>query len=319
MAVIQVSAVGAEPEASTDFMRSKARGDAALLASGVRLWVLRPGLVIGQEAFGGTLMLRMLAAVPVVQPVALAGAPIRCVGLPDLARVVAEAVDGALPAGRYDLVEPARHDLETVILRTRCWLGFDAPHVQWPLPRGVARGLALGADALGRLGWRSPLRSTALRVLEEGITGDPSKYLAVSGRELAGLDAIYDSFSAARAQRIAARAALMMLVCVAVLSVFWVLSGLIGVARLDTAAAVLEAVGWPVVAARASVVFWAVLDIGLGAAILWRRWAARACLGMAGVSVIYMVAAALLTPALWADPLGPMLKVVPGMILALVT
>ena len=68
-----------------------------------------------------------------------------------------------------------------------------------------------------------------------------------------------------------------------------------------------------------AVALWSAVDIGLGAAVLWRPWAARACLAMVAVSVIYMASAAVLTPALWVDPLGPMIKVVPAVVLSLIT
>ena len=51
--VVQISAAGAEVQHS-DFMRSKARADAAVASSGMAYTILRPGLVIGRNAFGGT-------------------------------------------------------------------------------------------------------------------------------------------------------------------------------------------------------------------------------------------------------------------------
>ncbi|WP_454623373.1 hypothetical protein [Brucella anthropi] len=38
------------------------------------------------------------------------------------------------------------------------------------------------ADLLGWLGWRSPMRSTALQALAGGIQGDPSAWLETGGR-----------------------------------------------------------------------------------------------------------------------------------------
>ena len=36
------------------------------------------------------------------------------------------------------------------------------------------------------------------------------------------------------------------------------------------------------------------------------------------VSLIYLLGASLLTPQLWLDPLGPLVKVLPGLVLAVV-
>ncbi len=66
--LIQISATGAHPEASTRFFRTKARGD-ALIAARYHNWViLRPTLVLAPEAYGGTALLRAAAALPAVTP-----------------------------------------------------------------------------------------------------------------------------------------------------------------------------------------------------------------------------------------------------------
>ena len=54
----------------------------------------------------------------------------------------------------------------------------------------------------------------------------------------------------------------------------------------------------------------------LGAAVLVRRHARAACLGMIALSFGYLLAGSWLTPWLWADPMGPFVKVLPGMLLA---
>lgn len=151
------------------------------------------------------------------------------------------------------------------------------------------------------------------------MTGDPQAYRAATGRGVPALPLIMAGLPCGREQRIAARMALMMPVCVAVLSLFWIVSGLVGLLKTEAAGQVLTDAGWGRSIAEVSVLFWSLVDLGLGAAILVRRYAARACLGMALVSAFYLVAAALVTPSLWADPLGPMVKVVPGLVLALVT
>lgn len=315
-AVVQISAMGADPGASTEFMRSKVRGDAALRRSGVRLHIVRPGLVIGQQAYGGTALLRMLAAVPLVQPLALPDAKIQCTGLPDLAEAVCRAVSGALPPGNYDLAEPTPRPLSEIVALTRAWLGF-AP-ARWRLvpPQWLLRGVSRAADLLGRLGWRSPLRSTTVMVLEQGVTGDPRAYMA-RGPAVRTLPEVFDAMACPRAERLQARLMLLMPLMVAVLALFWLGSGLIGILRADTAADVLRLAGWPPGLALGSVLFWSGVDLVLGVGLLLRRWAAHACLAQVAVSVIYLLLASLVTPYLWVDPLGPLLKILPAAMLSL--
>ena len=48
-----------------------------------------------------------------------------------------------------------------------------------------------------------------------------------------------------------------------------------------------------------------------------RRWTGWAALGMIVVTLAYLAAATLTLPHYWLDPLGPWLKVIPAMVLAL--
>ena len=40
--------------------------------------------------------------------------------------------------------------------------------------------------------------------------------------------------------------------------------------------------------------------------------------GMLALTLVYLVAASILAPELWADPLGPLVKAIPALVLALV-
>ncbi|MBY0422618.1 MAG: NAD(P)H-binding protein, partial [Parvularculaceae bacterium] len=82
---VQISAVGAAPDAATLFLRTKAEGDAAVRASALDWTILKPGLVIGRDAYGGTALLRMLAAFPVAAPLAFPEARVQTVASEDVA------------------------------------------------------------------------------------------------------------------------------------------------------------------------------------------------------------------------------------------
>ncbi|WP_292543048.1 DoxX-like family protein, partial [Mesorhizobium sp.] len=51
--------------------------------------------------------------------------------------------------------------------------------------------------------------------------------------------------------------------------------------------------------------------------VLFRPWARRALIGMLVLTLAYLLAATFAEPALWLDPLGPLVKVVPSILLAL--
>ncbi|GAB5467939.1 MAG: SDR family oxidoreductase [Rhodospirillales bacterium] len=317
--LVQISAVGATPDATTAFLRTKALGDQAIREAGVAYWIFRPGLVLAPEAYGGSALLRLLAAVPLVQPLACRDARIQTVALGDLAEAVLAAVQGEIPDGSdCDLVEEQSHSLGEVIAAQRRWLGFATARRAVLLPAWCLSIVARCADLLGRLGWRSPLRSTAIAVLSAGVVGDPAGWRRLGRRPLSGLSETLAALPARAEDRLAARMALLMAPLLATLFLFWFLSGLVGLLRIETAAQVLETAGWSRGPAQASVAVWSLVDLLIAGALLFRRSAAAACWAMVGVSLVYLLAATLFVPALWLDPLGPLVKVLPGLLLALV-
>src|SRR3546814_16013009 len=76
--VIQISAISADAEAGTDYALSKKPADDHLQAPDLDWVVLRPSLVYGEGAYGGTAMLRALAAFPFVTPLVGDGCQVFC-------------------------------------------------------------------------------------------------------------------------------------------------------------------------------------------------------------------------------------------------
>ena len=58
------------------------------------------------------------------------------------------------------------------------------------------------------------------------------------------------------------------------------------------------------------------MHLGLGGAILYRSWARSACWGMVAVTLFYLAVGTIFRPDLWTDPLGPLLKTLPALMLA---
>lgn len=314
--LVQISAVGANVDAGTEFMASKARGDAAIRNAMTNFTIIKPGLVLSHTGYGGTQLLRMLSATPWIQPVAFGKTAIQTVSIHDVTASVVRAVQGGYPPEtEFDLVEPEPHSLKQIILAIREWLGFAPPKFTLPFPKSLAWGISKCADGLGRLGWRSPLRATAMQVLKTGVVGEHDPNALPHTKTLSQTLA---SMPATSEDRLSARMALLMPLILGVLCIFWLASGVIGMLRFTQAASVLGDAGWPNALAIASVIFWAVVDIVLGLAVLVRRYAPHACLAMIAVSLIYLVSATLFVPHLWIDPLGPLVKVLPSIALALV-
>lgn len=314
--LVHISAVGADPRASTEFMRSKARGDERIRRSQLSWIILRPGLVLGPNAYGGSALLRVIAGLPIVLPIVFGDRLVQTVALSDVASVACDAVDGQLPAHtEVDLVEDEPHTLRALLLAIRRWLGLPTARLQVAVPAWLAFAAAKLADMAGLLGWRSPLRSTALRVLSSGVVGDANPFRRTGSRRLSALDDTLQDMPSTAQERWYTRMYLLLPVIVVALSTFWIASGVIALMDLEAASRQSGIAGD---AARRLVTVAALVDIALGAALLIRPWARAACVGMVAVAAGYLLAGSFLRPDLWLDPLGPFVKVVPVIILALV-
>lgn len=315
--VIQISAAGVSETATTAFLRTKARGDAALAQTTKNWVILRPTLLLSPQAYGGTALLRAVSATPLVNPVVMPDAEIQTIHIDDLTTAVLAAAKGDVPAGTCaDLTEQTAHRLPELIAKLRRWQGWPDPLVSIPVPALCVAVIGRIADGLGYLGWRSPLRSTSVQVLSDGVHGDPATWAAVGGKPCRPLEQTLRHLPSTRQERLFARIYLALPMAIAVLSLFWIASGLIALLWPHQAMAVLADRTAPDWIIAPSVLGGAVADIVLGLAVLYRPWTKWAALGMIALSGCYLIGGLALAPDLWADPLGPMIKVFPGMALA---
>lgn len=313
--VVQISATRADVSADSAFMRTKGEADEVLVSSGLDYAILRPGLVIGPQAYGGTALLRALSAFPYVQPLIATDARIQTVSLDDVAHAVCACVSRKVATGAtYDLVEDEQHSFAELVHAVRRWLGFsNVPYFNAP---GVIVSLtARLGDLAGWLGWRSPLRSTAVGEIAAGIRGDPEPWRAASGSGMKPLAQTLRELPSTVQERWFARTFMLKPALVIVLSVFWLVSGLVVLAKPEAAASVLTMRGYADGPSYAAAVGGALLDVVLGLAVLWRATAGLAAWGMIATTIAYLIGASVLAPDLWADPLGAMVKAIPLLLL----
>ncbi|RWX18135.1 SDR family oxidoreductase [Rhizobium hidalgonense] len=308
--IVQISARTAGAAGDLPFLATKRRADEALAASGLPYLILRPALVLGRNAHGGSSLLRALAACPLVLPLIHADSPVETLAVDDVAEAVSRAVTGDL-RGNIDLAADEILTLAELVRLHRQWLGLPAARVVSLAP-WLTRPVTWLADMAGRLGWRSPLRSTAMTVMSEGIRSAEGE----SGLTVTSAVATLSANPSGIQDLWFARLYLLKPLTISGLSVFWLLSGLIPLLALEkTSAHFLPFM--PDATATALTLATCLIDIALGAAVLVRPLAKRALLGMLAVSFAYLIGASLLEPALWLDPLGVLVKVLPSILLTL--
>ncbi len=180
----------------------------------------------------------------------------------------------------------------------------------------IARVITTAADALAYLGWRSPARSTAFAELAAGMRGDPTRWIAATGIAPKDLDAILNQRPATLQDRWFSRLYFLKPAAITCLAAFWIVSGLVAVGPgWSDAQAVLAKAGVTSSVAMLITCAGAIVDIVLGIGVAIRSSARMALIGMLVVSGLYLLLGTILTPALWLDPLGRLVKIVPVLLL----
>jgi len=314
---VQISAAGIDGGAATGFARTKLAAEKVLEASGLDWIILRPALVLGPSAFGGTALLRGLAGLPFVTPAVYPGSIVQVVSVHDVALAVASAVRPDAPARlSVDLAHSEALSLESLLVELRRWLGLPQARVI-ATPIVIARAAARLADGLAWLGWRSPMRTTSIEQLEAGVRADGAAAERELGLRLASLREMLDEWPCGVQERWFARAYFLKPASIAALAAFWFFSGLIGLTiGLGQSVRLLTVAGVEPTTAKVAVIAGAGADLVVAGALCFRRSASRALQAALALSAAYAIGGAFLRPDLWLDPLGPLLKILPASLLA---
>src|SRR5690606_22128509 len=150
---VHLSAVGADRGSLSTFSETKKAGEDALSARDLDWVILRPAVVVGRAAYGGSALPRGLAALPVLPEIPDAG-PLQVVQLDDLVGTILFFLEPGAPAHiSLDVAGPERLTFDEVVLAYRSWLRLGPPR-RIRVPRWLfTLGYKLG-DLVGALGWR---------------------------------------------------------------------------------------------------------------------------------------------------------------------
>jgi uncharacterized protein YbjT (DUF2867 family) len=308
--VILFSAIGVDRGGITDFSRSKRQGEESLESSGLDWVILRPSVVVGRAAYGGSALFRGLASLPVFLRPAEAG-PVDVVQLDDVAETVARLLaPGAATRVALELAGPDRLAFDEIVAAYRSWLGWK-PARSFTAP-GWLMGIAYrSGDALARLGWRPPIRTTPGREIRRGAAGDNAEWRRSTGIEPQSLAGALAANPASVQERWFSRLYLLKPVAIGTFALFWLLTGLISLGPGYERATHYMLAGGGGALSEPSVIAGALTDIAVACAIAWRPTARLGLWAALGVSLFYIVAGTILLPELWSDPLGPMMKIWP--------
>jgi uncharacterized protein YbjT (DUF2867 family) len=321
--LIHISIPGAAEEDRTAFSQTKREAERLIAASGIRHAILRPGFVVAPSAYGGSAMLRALATFPIDLPAAEAATPFQPVAVEDIAETIAWLASRGNDAEAaksvvWDLMQPRPITLGQVIEQFRRSFGtVNMPRIALP-----AFVLDLGAklgDLASWLGWMPPMRTTAIAELRRGVSGDPCVWMTATGIVPKTLRQMVGERSATIQDKWFARLFLIKALVIASLAAFWIASGFIAlVISYDAATDILTSHAFAPSLVAPFTVGTSLIDMSIGVLIAFRRTCAMGLIAGIAASLGYMLGTAILTPDLWIEPLGALVKTGPAIVLMLV-
>ena len=320
---VHISIPGTANEDRTAFSTTKREAERLIAASGIAYAILRPGFVVAPAAYGGSAMLRALAAFPLQLPGDESATPFQPVAVGDIAATIAwlaarDIGDPAANAVTWDLMQPQPIMLGNVIDQFRWSFGTSRMR-RITLPGFLLDLGAKAGDLANRLGWMPPMRSTAIAELRRGVTGDPASWMAATGIVPKTLAQAVGGHAATIQDKWFARLFLVKALVIASLVVFWIASGFISlVISFSAAADILRSHGFPPWLVAPMTAVTSLMDMSIGGLIAFRRTAAVGLIAGIIVSLGYMAGAAIMTPDLWIEPLGALVKTGPAIVLMFV-
>jgi uncharacterized protein YbjT (DUF2867 family) len=308
--VIHFSAIGVDRATPSPFSRTKLAGDQALMQRDLDWVILRPSVVIGRSAFGASALMRGLAALPFL-PIMPNTGPLQIVLLEDVVRAVEYFLQPDAPSRQIvELVGPDRYSFAEVIARFRHWYRWR-PAREIKLSRFATNALYRCGDLIALLGWRPPVRSTAQLEIARGAVGD-IRQMERFQLHPKTLSAFLAAEPASVQERWFARIYLLKPIAFIVLCLFWVSTAFVSLGPgWDYGIGLMREGGVEGSAAALTVIAGALADLAIGLAIAYRPTSRYGLYAAIAISFAYAIIGTILVPRLWADPLGPMLKIWP--------
>jgi uncharacterized protein YbjT (DUF2867 family) len=305
--VVQISALGADEQASSKYHLSKKAADDALLASSKKAVVVQPSLVYGP---GGTSarLFNMMASLPLIPLPGSGEQAIQPIHIDDLTRAMVRLVETERYLGqRVPLVGPEPLSLRQYLDELRRVLGLGRAkfiHIPAALVDVTAQ--------ISQWSGKGLLDVDTWKMLQRGNTAD-----ARATRELLGRDpkrvSEFTSRWSARELRLTGLMDWLELMLRISLAAVWLVAGVVsmGVYPVEDSYAMLARVGITGGLAPIALYGAAAMDIAFGLGTLFLRQRKLLWIAQVTLIVLYTITITFYLPEFWLHPFGPLIKNLP--------
>jgi len=309
--VIQISALGADESAFSQYHLSKRAADECLMGLALNWTILLPSIVYGPGA-KSMAFFRALAALPFTPIIAEGDQQLQPVHIDDVVRSVVQIIHSAEQKRlRIELVGPEAITIKQMYSCLRDWLGLGRPRYI-----SIPYSLTLLAGYLAGFVGHSPLTKESVQMLSRGNTADVRPFVDQFGFVPQSFEQALKRVPAQQADRW--HAGLYFLKPLLRLSIgfLWIFTGIVSafVFPLEQSYSMLEKAGITGLWAPVMLYGAAATDVVLGLATLMAYRINIIGLMQVALIALYTIIISFSQPELWIHPFGPISKNIPLMI-----
>ncbi len=303
---IQISALGADADASSAYHQSKHAADKVLQGCSNAGWtIVQPSLVMAPES-PSTQLFATLASLPLIPLVGRGNQQLQPIHRDDLVEMIVGMVESDRAMQQIVTAVGAEPvTLRTLLMQLRRSMRMRDGLVI-PIPVPVIRLVAWAGDISGM----GALSGETLGMLLKGNSADAHDTRCVLGRPPRALPQFFSPANVVRLREQAVRSWTQPVLLLA-LAAMWVSAGVVSwLYAQDSGVALLRDLGLPANAAQPAFAAACITDVMLGMLTLLRP-GRRLWLAQIAVIGFYTAALTIVAPQLWTDPFGSLVKNLP--------
>ncbi|MCB1394765.1 MAG: complex I NDUFA9 subunit family protein [Rhodobacteraceae bacterium] len=195
-ALVQISAIGADAQSDSDYARTKAQGEAAVLEAFPGAVILRPSIIFGTEDTFFNRFAAMVRFSPLL-PITAGDTLFQPVYVDDVAKVAAMAAMGQVAAGTYELGGPDTQSFRALMQMLLTEIRRKRVIVNLPgfVARGVARGYSMARFLTAGLYFGDSLTLDQIRSLQrDNVVAEGAKGFAKLGIDPTPMDLVLPTY-----------------------------------------------------------------------------------------------------------------------------
>jgi nucleoside-diphosphate-sugar epimerase len=305
--IIQISALGAELNANTEYFTSKAQADEFLKTLAVDWLIFKPSIVYGQGA-KSLALLTALSALPITPLIENGNQVIQPVFIDDLVQAILLALNPHCPTQRTILAvgeKPIK--IRDLHAQLASWLGQSFHPIA--MPARYIENLA----PLGAFFGEAALNKEAIKMLQQGNTAASAAFTAFLGYRPHDISETLQITCASQAERWQARLYFLRPMLRVSIALVWLWAGIVSAFLYPVADnyVMLQRVGINGLLASLTLYSASLADFCLGLATLF-CWRLRLTVWLQmAIMLIYSTIITIYLPEAWLHPFGALIKNLP--------